>query len=319
CARFARACCTCASAADARAFVASTCCGAVCADCSSACACCSAARACISVLSAAGTPASASATCERDESAAARCASPAATAASNCCCDTSSFASRPRRRSTSRVALVAFASASRSFACAAVSRARAAATSCSAATMPLCAWATPPRAVKMLLDAVVDVIGTFVCAACAAASASASSARAPSADASDKLPQDFLGGAGAADQRAFREVVAESGVDGLLAGQRDRFLRLNDFDVARHTGGEPVARLRELLPREVARLRRGLQLQGGRLQIEERVPHLVINRGFHVFGLGAPAADVGVGFEQPPLQPSSLEDRDVDGSDDAVH
>ena len=77
-------------------------------------------------------PASASATCERAESAAAFCASAAATVASNCCCDTSSLASSPRSRSTSRAALAAFASASRTRACAVVSRARAASISRSA-------------------------------------------------------------------------------------------------------------------------------------------------------------------------------------------
>ena len=66
------------------------------------------------------------------ESTAACCASAAATAASNCCCETSSLASSPRSRSTSRAALVALASASRSRACAAASRARAASTSFSA-------------------------------------------------------------------------------------------------------------------------------------------------------------------------------------------
>ena len=94
-------------------------------------------------------------------------------------------AARPRpwragrfSRSTSRADLAALASVSRSLACALTRRARAASISFSDAATPLCAWLTPPRAVVTLLAAVVEVIGTLLCAAIALASASASSARA---------------------------------------------------------------------------------------------------------------------------------------------
>ena len=88
--------------------------------------------------------------------------------ASNCCCETSSFASRPRRRSTSRAVRVAFASASRSRACAAVSRARATSISRADASAAPRACSTDPCAALTLLVAVVDVIGTLLCAAIAA-------------------------------------------------------------------------------------------------------------------------------------------------------
>ena len=55
-------------------------------------------------------PASASAICERAESDAAFCASAVADVASNCCWETSSFASSPRSRSTSRADFAALAS-----------------------------------------------------------------------------------------------------------------------------------------------------------------------------------------------------------------
>src|SRR5207237_32569 len=81
--------------AGARALVAVTCDGPVCAVCISACARSSPARACASLLSATRRPASASATCERADSAAAFCASAVAAVVSNICCETSSLASRP--------------------------------------------------------------------------------------------------------------------------------------------------------------------------------------------------------------------------------
>src|SRR5439155_370935 len=102
---------------------AATCEGPVSAVRSSARACCSAARAWTRRLSATRMPASASAICDWAESAAAFCAVAAASVASNCWRDTSSLASRPRSRSTSREAFVALTSTSRWRASAVVSRA----------------------------------------------------------------------------------------------------------------------------------------------------------------------------------------------------
>ena len=141
CASVARACATCASAAAARALVAATCDGPVCAVAMSARACSSPARDCASLLSATRMPASASSDLRprRVDGGLLRLRRGAGVA-SNICCETSSLASRPRSRSTSRADLVALASASRSRACALTSRARAASISFSAAATPLCAW-----------------------------------------------------------------------------------------------------------------------------------------------------------------------------------
>src|SRR5882672_950963 len=91
----------------------------------------------------------------------------------------------------------------------------------------------------------------------------------PSADASEVLLCGRLGDAEAAGEEPLRQVVSVQGSDVLLGRDRDGLLRLNDFDVARDAGREPVARLRELLRRQLARAGRDLELFVGRLQIEK--------------------------------------------------
>ena len=118
-------------------------------------------------------------------------------------------------------------------------------------------------------------------------------------------------------KRAFREVVAVQRRDVLLVGERDRLLRLHDFDVAGDAGGEAIARLRQLLRGEIARLRRDLQLLVVGLQIEERArgprsrcspsdPRL---RSGACGGRRRPRASRACGA-------AALEDRHVDRADD---
>ena len=97
---------------------------------------------------------------------------------------------------------------------------------------------------------------------------------------------------------------------------RDRFLRLHDFDVAGDAGGEAIARLGQLLVGEVARLAGDRQLPGGRVEIEKRRAHLVVDRRLQVVGFRAPVAEVGVGLEQPAARAAALEDRHVDRAGD---
>ena len=52
--------------------------------------------------------------------------------------------------------------------------------------------------------------------------------------------------------------------------------------------------------------RRDLQLLAGRLQVEERGPDVVVDAGLQVVGFGAPAAQLGVGLEQPAARPAAL-------------
>ncbi len=82
-------------------------------------------------------------------------------------------------------------------------------------------------------------------------------------------------------------------------GEGDGFLRLDDFDVVADAGGKPVARLGELLRREVARACGDLELFAGGLEIQERGPHVVVDAGLQIFGFSAPVPEVGVGLDQP--------------------
>ena len=91
---------------------------------------------------------------------------------------------------------------------------------------------------------------------------------------------------------------------------RDRFLRLHDFDVAGDAGGEPIARLRQLLAAASSRARVATcscSLLAWRSR--NAVRDVVVDRRLQVLGLGAAVAEVGVGLEQAALCAAALEDR----------
>src|SRR3954447_20116400 len=136
------------------------------------------------------------------------------------------------------------------------------------------------------------------------------------ARASENLTQHLFRRAGAADQRPLGEIVAVLRRDQLFGGYRDSILRLHHIDVVGDAGGETVARLRQLLVREIPRLDRERELPCCRVEVEKRGAHLVVNRRLEIFGFRAAAADVGVRFEQAPPSASALEDRHVDRAAD---
>src|SRR3954454_22604879 len=120
------------------------------------------------------------------------------------------------------------------------------------------------------------------------------------ARASENLTQHLLRCAGTADERTLGEIVAVLGGDELFGRDGDGVLRLHHLDVVGDAGGETVARLRQLLVREIARLDRDRELPCCRVEVENRGAHLVVNRRLEIFGFRAAAADVGVRFEQAP-------------------
>ena len=69
---------------------------------------------------------------------------------------------------------------------------------------------------------------------------------------------------------------------------------------------------------QIARLGRHVELLAAGLQVEERRADVVVDRRFHVVGLGAAGAQIGVGLEQPAALAAALEDRDVERADDVV-
>jgi hypothetical protein len=116
----------------------------------------------------------------RDSATVALADSACASAASYCCCETSSLASRPFRRSALRSSRVAFASSPTRRACAAASGQSIASRLCCASSDAACDSSTPLSAETTPLFDVAVVIGTAAFAAAASASAVASSARARS-------------------------------------------------------------------------------------------------------------------------------------------
>ena len=92
------------------------------------------------------------------------------------------------------------------------------------------------------------------------------------------LARGLFGDAEAAREQRLGEVEAVERGDVLLVGERHRFLRLHDFDIVRRrrrrTGRAPASAAAP----PVARLRRDLQLFLGRLQIEKRRAHFVVDR-----------------------------------------
>src|SRR5262249_23249340 len=124
--------------------------------------------------------------------------------------------------------------------------------------------------------------------------------------------QRFFGGACTANDGAFRERVAVLRGDELFARDGDGLLRLDDLDVAGDARREAVARLRELLGGQIARLARAGQLLRRGVDVEEGRANLVIDRRPEILGLRAALSKVRVGLEQPSTRAAALEDRDVD-------
>src|SRR4051812_24934543 len=111
----------------------------------------------------------------------------------------------------------------------------------------------------------------------------------PLANASEILTRGLFSHAQAAGQERLRDVETVQRRDVLLAGFGHRLLCLNDFDVAGDAGGKAVARLGELLRRQLASAGSHLQQLCGRLQVEEGATDVVVDAGLEVLGLGAPA------------------------------
>src|SRR3954454_5365554 len=114
----------------------------------------------------------------------------------------------------------------------------------------------------------------------------------PLATASEKLTGHVFRNAKVAGEQRLCDVEAVEGPDVLLAGGRDRLLRLNHFDVAGHAGGEPVARLRELLSCQVARSGGDLQLLRARAQIEKGRADVVVETRLEIGEARLPRAQI---------------------------
>ena len=75
-----------------------------------------------------------------------------------------------------------------------------------------------------------------------------------------------------------------------IGRRRDVLLRLGQFEIARHARGEAIARLLQLLTRELRVRPRGLDLLIGGVQVEERRADFVLNPSlqFRELGLALP-------------------------------
>src|SRR5665213_4422716 len=87
--------------------------------------------------------------------------------------------------------------------------------------------------------------------------------------ASEILANGVLGDAESARKQGFSHVVPIQRGDVLLIGEGDGLLSLDDLDIIRDAGAEPVARLGQLLRREIAAFRRNVELLAGGFQVEK--------------------------------------------------
>ncbi len=114
----------------------------------------------------------------------------------------------------------------------------------------------------------------------------------------------------------LRKIVGIKTLNITLVSAGHGFLRLHDFQVVGHSGGEAILRLRERLFRQVDGTAGHFDLLGGGVQIEQRGADLIVDAAAEISQLRTRLLQLGVGLEHVAVNAIAGEDRDVDASID---
>src|SRR5208282_973296 len=112
------------------------------------------------------------------------------------------------------------------------------------------------------------------------------------------------------------EIMRVETLDVTLMCAGDGLLRLNQFEVVGHAGGEAIFGLGEGLLRQIDGAAGNFDLLGGGGQVEQRGSDFIVDAAAQIVQLRARLLQLGLGFENVTVGFSSSKNRDVQTSVD---